>query len=232
MDFKEWLLISEMVRRPNPVKLHFPNGEFLPPVDLNSGYEYKGPGLICFDFDQTLTKAVWYKGGSHSTAVQNPAMLVKMEQHKDAGNQVQIVTARGTKENSLRKDAGHPLGLQPTVQYDPEGRLQGWDYKIAKDPAWGAIPRTMKPTDVSLTGGVMQAGSTPKGPHIASLMAKHGHEWAILYDDNPGNVKSADKMQDIGIAVKGMLVDQIFEPGPEGLPPARANTHLVGASGL
>lgn len=160
-NFAEWLEIQEAViqkdgeGKPFKLDLYFPNGELNPPVCRRTGIHFQGRGLICFDFDQTLTTA--YFGhpknpadkASHSTANPNPVMLKKMEQHKHAGNKVVIVTARGEKEGQLTGSPVHYAGLQPIITNDktignPYGqRRRDFDPTIKNDPRWGAITRSL-----------------------------------------------------------------------------------------
>lgn len=175
--------------RPTPVKLAFPNGETNPPVCLLTGKQFTGKGLICFDFDQTLTTA-WFghpknpnDRGSHSTKNPNAKMLNKMKEHKTAGNKVVIVTARGEKEGQLTGDAGHYAGLQPVLTADKTlghsglkgqpDRSRDWHPAIKNDPMWSAIPQSVEsPAHAFHLGAVsLSTMGEEKGPFIATKMA-------------------------------------------------------------
>lgn len=209
--FKEWMseygtIIENVIQkdadgRPVQLDLHFPNGELQPPVCRATGIVFTGKGLIAFDFDQTLTTA-WFghprnpkDQGSHSTADPNPIMLQKMNAHKQAGNKVIIVTARGEKEGQLRGDASHFKGLQPIVTADKTIGYSGldahapntardWNTAIKKNPAWKAIPQAVESPSLAFHLGAVSLGTKgeSKGPFIAAKMAyfnmtsKHSNE--------------------------------------------------------
>lgn len=264
-NFAEWLHNVEIVElwegviqrdeqgKPLPLDLHFPNGEFNPPVCRNTGIQFDGKGLICFDFDQTLTTA-WYghpnipsDKGSHSTSNPNSAMLAKMEQHKRAGNKVIIVTARGEREGQLTGDTHHYAGLQPIITPDKTladptaSRDRDFHPAIKNDPRWGAIPRALGSAKNAFHLGAVSLGTggEAKGPFIATRMAMLHSEskrqggndftWGILYDDHGGNVANANAQQKRGIALAGIKVEQVYDKGGE--KPAGAAA-VVGASGM
>ena len=230
MNFREWVLLREVNSQPWPqgyqiklelhVKLEFPNGELYAPVDVNSGRQYEGKGLVCFDFDQTIT-------GAHardkndppktnargSTPEVNQEINKKMIQHNEVGNIIHILTARGTEEDKLRTDDRHPKGLQPLIGtgWDKEGRVQGFDTKIVNDPKWRQVAQLSPQNDVSFQGGVRHAHTDPKGPKIARLMKAKRCTWAILYDDGPANIKSCEEFQQLGWAIAGILVEPKYD---------------------
>jgi len=228
MHFREWVLLREVNTKPwpqgyqigPPVQLEFPNGEFSPPVDTVSGRQYEGKGLICFDFDQTIT-------GAHakdvndppttqargSTPEINPEIMAKLQQHKKAGNIVHILTARGVEEDKLRSDNKHPKGMQPLIGtgWDDQGRASGFDSKIAGDPKWGPVSQLHPQKDVSFMGGVKFAHTDPKGPKIARLMKQNKVTWAVLYDDGPSNIKSCQEFQQLGWAIAGIPVEPNYD---------------------
>jgi hypothetical protein len=258
-NFAEWLEIQEAViqkdgeGKPFKLDLYFPNGELNPPVCRHTGIHFQGRGLICFDFDQTLTTA--YFGhpknpadkASHSTANPNPVMLRKMEQHKHAGNKVVIVTARGEKEGQLTGSPVHYAGLQPIITNDktisnPYGqRRRDFDPTIKNDPRWGAITRSLDgPQHAYHLGAVsLSTKGESKGPFIATKMALFHSEsrrnggddytWGILYDDHHDNIANANAQQKRGIALVGIQVSQTYEKGGE--RPAGVAA-MVGASGM
>ncbi len=266
-NFKEWIgpvleweaLLEAVVQRdetgrPLQLDLHFPNGETNPPVCKRTGIEFSGKGLICFDFDQTLTTAIYghpqnpADHGTHSTNKPNPKMMMKVEQHRNAGNLITIVTARGEKEGQLLGDKGHYMGLQPVltadktigysgVQGPPPERTRDWHPNIKNHAGWGAIVKAIRPDKVFHLGAVsIGSGHEEKGPFIAAQMAREhqasgGQDfmWGILYDDGAKNVMSANAQQKRGIALAGLPVQQNYEPGFE--PPAGA-TITRSASGM
>jgi hypothetical protein len=227
----EWETVLEaiapgMVKGP-PVKLHFPKGEYYPPVDLNSGKQYSGPGLICFDFDQTTTCAFWAEpkipgqpSSSRSCNKEpNPEIKRIWERHEQVGNVVHLLTARGVEEDKLRKTKRHIQGLQPIIGtgWDSHGRPTAFDRDIQGDERWSHLTRLHPAKDVSFMGGVKQARTDKKGPKIAHLMLHKKLEWAILYDDGPPNIESCEEMQQKGWAIHGILVKPNFsnpEIGP------------------
>lgn len=202
-SFKEWIKDSDIKDglleailhkdesgRPMQLDLYFPNGETNPPVCRQSGKSFSGKGLICFDFDQTLTTA-WFGHpnnpkdmGSHSTANPNEKMLAKMKEHKSAGNKTIIVTARGEKEGQLTGDDSHYAGLQPVLTPDKTLDHSGmsgnkpdtgrdWHPAIKNHPAWSAIPQSVEsPKHAYHLGAVsLHTMGEEKGPFIAAKMA-------------------------------------------------------------
>lgn len=264
-NFAEWLQQVEIIElwegviqkdeqgKPLQLDLYFPNGEFAPPVCRKTGIQFQGKGLICFDFDQTLTTA--YFGhphnpadrASHSTANPNPAVLSIMEKHKQAGNKVIIVTARGEKEGQLTGDKAHYAGLQPIITPDQTlndptaSRQRDFHANIKNDPRWGAIPRSMDGAHHAFHLGAVSLNTKgeSKGPFIATRMAMFHSEskrqggndytWGILYDDHGDNIKSANAQQARGIALAGIKVAQVYDKGGE--KPAGVQA-MVGASGM
>ncbi len=216
----DWLMMLEavapgMVIGP-PVALEFPNGEFSPPVDRNSGKQYQGPGLICFDFDQTITNSFWaepkvpgQKSSSRSSDSEpNPEIAEKLRKHKSMGNAIHVLTARGVEEDKTRADKRHVFGVQPVIGtgWDKEGRATALDKDISGQDKWSHLHGLDPQKDFSFMGGVKNATTDPKGPRIAHLMLQRKHQWAILYDDGPSNIKSCQKMQSKGWAIHGILV--------------------------
>lgn len=262
--FAEWLERQEVLLfeaiiqknesgRPVQLDLVFPNGETNPPVCRNTGIQFDGRGLICFDFDQTLTTA-WFghpnlpdDQASHSTPKPNKKMLKIMEQHKAAGNKVIVVTARGEKEGQMTGSAKHAIGLQPivtpdqTLQNHAASKIRDFHPAIKNDPRWSPLVNSLEgPHHAYHLGAVsLNTQGEEKGPFIAAKMAvfhseskKQGgndYTWGILYDDHPHNVANANAQQKRGIALAGVKVEQTYEAG--GQKPVGART-LVGASGM
>ena len=221
-NFADWLLYVEfwdepVKRTPGPIELEWPLGEFKPPRVIHADgrlEQLKGPGLICWDFDQTLTTAVHFKGSSRSTSKPNWRIIDKVHAATVGGNKNVVVTARGEQENQLTGDEKHPLGLIPAQ-------------KAITD--WG-LSHYIDSKDVHLLGGAA------KGPMVARFAKQYGMKWGVLYDDHPGNVASVNSMQKQGIPVEGrqiQLSPRDFEPGPEGRPtPAMLQQRHVGANGM
>ncbi len=152
---------------------------------------HDGPGLICFDFDKTLTTAMPKGGRLLSTANPNEEMINKLREHKRKGNYCIIVTGRGVDVDA--KETGESVSV----------------YKAIKD--WG-ISNDID--EVILTGGAGFNDLEDKAPKILSTMRRYKTNWGILYDDNKKNVATVNmhpRWHDVSL--RGILVTPKKEAG-------------------
>lgn len=154
-----------------------------------SNNDFTGSGLVCFDFDKTLTLGKRYGSWVSSTPDPNVEMLNLARKYKQEGNKVIIVTSRSVNNDKY-------TGLEQYPSISAVDAIKKWGMEDVFD-------------DIIFTGAVSQNAdrAESKSPKILFLMKKYKLNWAVLYDDTKKNVDELNKLGSQGFPVKGILVN-------------------------